>query len=224
MKSIHPRFLTDRFRVLRSLIVGLLITVVIYPKIPIKPALTFAITVALSWDLVALFGKTWYMSISQTRYIFERWQSIESYVVLRSASLVFLSVGVLSFCISDIHDTVHRLPDWVHILVTFIALFMTWLELHNVFALYYAKSYYELNTTELPEGQSQQGFIFEGSEPTFSDFIYVAYSIGLTYSMTDCSVEDSAIRRVVIIHCVASFLYTSTVLSIILSLVTQPPS
>jgi uncharacterized membrane protein len=81
-----------------------------------------------------------------------------------------------------------------------------------------------LNTTEVPEGQSQQGFIFEGSEPTFSDFIYVAYSIGLTYSMTDCSVEDSAIRRVVIIHCVASFLYTSTVLSIILSLVTQPPT
>ena len=222
MKSIHPRFLTDRFRVLRSLVVGLLITAIIYPKIPIKPALTFAITTALTWDLIEFFGKTWHLPVTQTRHIFERWQSIESYVVIRSASLVFLSVGVLSFCISDIHDTVHRLPDWVHIIVTFFALFMTWLELHNGFALYYAKSYYELNPIKLSEGQDQQGFIFEGLEPTFSDFIYVAYSIGLTYSMTDCSVEDSSIRRVVIIHCIASFLYTSTVLSIILSLVTQP--
>ena len=134
---------------------------------------------------------------------------------------MFLSVGVLSFCISEIHATVHRLPDWVHIFVTFVALLMTWLELHNGFALYYAKRYYELNPTELSEGESQQGFIFEGLEPTFSDFIYVSYSVGLTYSMTDCSVEDSDIRRVVIIHCIVSFLYTSTVLSIILSLVTQ---
>ena len=47
----------------------------------------------------------------------------------------------------------------------------------------------------------------------------MAYSTGLTHFMTDCSVEDSAIRRVVIIHCIAAFLFASTVLSIILSLV-----
>ena len=218
---MHPRLLTDRYRVLRSLIIGILISVVLVPKIPPRAALTFAITVALAWDLAVLFGKTWLMDISQTREIFSRWKTYKSYFFLRNIALVFLSVGVLSFCISEIHATVHRLPDWVHIFVTFVALLMTWLELHNGFALYYAKRYYELNPTELSEGESQQGFIFEGLEPTFSDFIYVSYSVGLTYSMTDCSVEDSDIRRVVIIHCIVSFLYTSTVLSIILSLVTQ---
>ena len=64
-------------------------------------------------------------------------------------------------------------------------------------SIYYAKCYYELNRSPLLEGQDQQAFVFEGKEPCFSDFIYVSYSIGLTYSMTDCSIEDSFLRRIV---------------------------
>ena len=146
---------------------------------------------------------------------------MESYVALRSVTLVFMSVGLLCFCINDLHDPKNVLPGHIQIFLTFIALFLAWLQLHNGFAIYYAKCYFEQNPRALEAGESQQAFVFQGSEPGFSDFLYVAYSIGLTYSMTDCSVEDSAIRRVVIIHCIAAFLFASTVLSIILSLVTQ---
>lgn len=218
---MHPRFLTDRFRVIRSILVGFVLTSILHRFLTLKEAVTIAVTLTLALDLVTLYLRTWTLSTQQTRQIFERWKSIESFVALRTVALVFMSVGLLSFCINDLHDTKNVLPNQVQVLSTFLALFMTWLQLHNGFAIYYAKSYYEQNPRSLHDGEPQQGFVFQGAEPTFSDFLYVAYSIGLTYSMTDCSVEDSGIRRVVIIHCIAAFLFASTVLSIILSLVTQ---
>ena len=38
--------------------------------------------------------------------------------------------------------------------------------------------------------------------------------------MTDCGLEDASVRRIVLVHCL-SFLFASTIFSIILSLVTQ---
>ena len=87
--------------------------------------------------------------------------------------------------------------------------------------LFIMPKYYEMNPTPLAADDTQHGFIFEGNEPSFSDFLYISYSIGLTYSMTDCGLEDASVRRIVLVHCLSSFLFASTIFSIILSLVTQ---
>jgi uncharacterized membrane protein len=213
--------LSDQFRILRSFIVGLVVTMVFIHFLSINESLTFSITAALLVDFISLMRKTWLMNNSQTRVVFSRFDANEISVAERTIALVFLSVGLLSFCIADIHIKNNILPNNVIIFVSFAALFLTWFQLHNGFALYYAKRYFEVNPHELSDLSSQKGFIFAGGEPTFSDFLYVSYSIGLTYSMTDCGIEDSSVRRIVIIHCLTSFLFTSTALSIIISLATQ---
>ena len=213
--------LSDQFRILRSFIVGLVVTMVFIHFLSINESLTFSITAALLVDFISLMRKTWLMNNSQTRVVFSRFDANEIAVAERTIALVFLSVGLLSFCIADIHIKNNILPNNVIIFVSFAALFLTWFQLHNGFALYYAKRYFEVNPHELSDLSSQKGFIIAGNEPTFSDFLYVSYSIGLTYSMTDCGIEDSSVRRIVIIHCLTSFLFTSTALSIIISLATQ---
>ena len=213
--------LSDGYRLLRSCAVGFFITLVVMQVIPIKESFTLSITSALFVDFASLMRKTWLMSVEQTRHLFSRFDAKEVLVAERTIAFVFLSVGLLGFCITDLHAKNNVLPDSVHIFVSFAALFLTWLQLHNGFALYYAMRYFEMNPHELDDPASQRGFIFAGSEPAFSDFLYVSYSIGLTYSMTDCGIEDSSVRRIVIIHCLSSFLFASTVLSIIFSLATQ---
>ena len=216
----YPR-LSDQYRILKSFIVGLVVTLVVIQFLSITESLTFSITAALLVDFISLMRKTWLMNNSQTRVVFSRFDANEIAVAERTIALVFLSVGLLSFCIADIHIKNNILPNNVIIFVSFAALFLTWFQLHNGFALYYAKRYFEVNPHELSDLSSQKGFIIAGNEPTFSDFLYVSYSIGLTYSMTDCGIEDSSVRRIVIIHCLTSFLFTSTALSIIISLATQ---
>ena len=109
------------------------------------------------------------LSRHETRQVFERWTSVQSYVALRSVALVFMSVGLLCFCINDLHDS-KMYFGYVQIFLTFIALFLAWLQLHNGFAIYYAKSYFEQNPRALEAGEDQQAFVFQGSEPSFVIF------------------------------------------------------
>ena len=85
--------------------------------------------------------------------------------------------------------------------------------------LLYARMYYRLNPRVSAEGKDPHGFIFSGSnEPVFTDFLYVSYAVGLTYAMSDTSLEASEVRRVVLFHSMVSFLFFSTVLSALLNL------
>lgn len=214
-------YLSDSYRLTRSFLVGTVSTVVFLPILSVRETFTVAISLALTWDLIFFLRRTWLLGIAQTRKILSCSQARESLVAERTIALVFLSLGLLSFCLTELHSPQDALPNHVHIFTAFLALFLMWLELHNGFALYYAKRYYEMNPTPLADDDTQHGFIFEGKEPSFSDFLYVSYSIGLTYSMTDCGLEDASVRRIVIVHCVSSFLFVSTIFSMILSLVTQ---
>ena len=123
---MHPRFLSDRYRLIRSSMVGLVITLILIQLVTFKEAFTISITMALVWDLVTLYRKTWTLSMHETRQVFQRWQSVESYVALRTVALVFMSVGLLCFCINDLHDKKNILPDYVQIFLTFISLFLAW--------------------------------------------------------------------------------------------------
>ena len=78
-----------------------------------------------------------------------------------------------------------------------------------------------MNPTVLVNPGDQKEFVFDGSEPTFSDFLYISYSIVLACSINDCVIKDSSVRRVVSIHCLSSFLYASTGFSIVFALVIQ---
>ena len=215
------RYLSDRFRVLRSFFIGTVSTVTLLPILSIRETLTLAVSLALGLDLIVFLRNTWLLDNRSTREIFSCTEAREALAVERTIALVFISLGLVSFSLTELHSPSDALPNNLHIFIAFIAIFLMWLHLHNGIALYYAKRYYEMNPSSLGDGDPQYGFVFEGSEPSFSDFLYISYSIGLTYSMTDCGVEDSSVRRVVIIHCLSSFLFASTILSIILSLVTQ---
>lgn len=213
--------LTDRYRLSRAMLVGTAITLLFMPILATNEATTIAVASALAVDFCIFIKQSWLIDVNNTRDIFQQFDAKESSVAERTIALVFLSVGILSFCIAELHSKHDVLPNSIHVFISFIALFLTWLQLHNGFALYYAKKYFDMNPVRLDDPEVQLGFIFEGTEPTFSDFLYISYSIGLTYSMTDCGIKDSAVRRIVIIHCLSSFLYASTVLSIIFSLATQ---
>jgi len=215
------KYFSDRYRFTRSFLAGCVVSLICLPIFSTKEALTIAAASSLLIDLISFLRLTWMMNIDQTRDVFAKFMAKQSSVAERTIALVFMSVGLLSFCVSDLQSIDDVMPNSLHIFIAFIALFMTWIQLHNGFALFYAKRYYDMNPEALAPGQEQQGFVFAGSEPSFSDFLYISYSIGLTYSMTDCGVEDSSVRRVVIVHCIASFLFASTVLSVIFSLATQ---
>jgi uncharacterized membrane protein len=106
------------------------------------------------------------------------------------------------------------------LLLSLMAVILSWLLLHTAFGQYYARLYYEETDPQgipFPEGL-RRGFVFPGTpDPTYLDFLYVSFTVGLTYAMSDVNVADEVQRRTVLIHSVISFFFYSTVLGVVLN-------
>ncbi|MEP6785864.1 MAG: DUF1345 domain-containing protein [Sphingomonadales bacterium] len=84
---------------------------------------------------------------------------------------------------------------------------LAWLFGNTVYALHYAHLYYVEGSTG--------GLGFSGTEksPDYSDFIYFAFTLGMTFQTSDTSVDTRALRQVVTIHSLAAFVFNIGVLA-----------
>ncbi len=106
------------------------------------------------------------------------------------------------------------------LILSVIAVLLSWFYLHTAFGQHYARLYYEskdIHGRPFKEGR-RSGFHFPGTEtPTYLDFLYVAFTLALTYSMSDVNVESELMRRTVLLHSLVSFFFYSTVLAGVLN-------
>jgi len=91
---------------------------------------------------------------------------------------------------------------------------VSWSLTHTAFTLRYAHLYYR------DAGEGVGGADFPGgARPRYLDFAYLAFTIGMTFQVSDTSVSSPRIRHTVLLHAVLSFLYTTTILAFVLNLV-----
>jgi uncharacterized membrane protein len=88
---------------------------------------------------------------------------------------------------------------------------LAWATVHTVYALRYARLYYAP-----PEG----GLAFHGDGcPDYTDFAYVALTIGMTFQVSDTDISKRPIRRAAIHHALLSYLFGAVILGIAVSTV-----
>ncbi|MFO0038869.1 MAG: DUF1345 domain-containing protein [Synechococcaceae cyanobacterium] len=214
-----PKEMREIRRIMMALSLGIVVTLVVNLWGRFAEALTIGILVAMVYDLLRVARAAVLLDGRQSRAIFASLQPRRGSLLRRTVMYTFVSVFVLSLCVYDIKQVAGLIPDHARVGLFFAALFAAWVELHLGFALYYAKVYYHLNPLPAASGNSPQGFIFPGNdEPLFTDFLYVAYVVGLTSAMSDVSIEDGLIRRVVLSQAIVSFLFYSTIFSVITNL------
>jgi uncharacterized membrane protein len=86
----------------------------------------------------------------------------------------------------------------------------SWAVLHTIFALRYARLYY----TE-PVG----GIDFtQDPDPTYRDFAYVAFTVGMTFQVSDTDIGKATIRATVLRHALLSFVFGAVILAITINL------
>jgi uncharacterized membrane protein len=202
-------------------LIGTAVTVALLRRLPLDEAFSLGFLSGMAIDLLMIARTSQGMTAAATRQVFAGWRANRALLVERTVLLAFMSIGLLSLSVHDVHSSTSILPTGFRILVYFAALFTTWMQLHIGFAIYYAKHYFSLNPTPAADGPDPQGFVFTGGdEPVFTDFLYVAFAVGLTYAMSDVNLEDSRMRRMVLLHSIVSFLFYSTVISAVLNLLT----
>ncbi|ROQ40810.1 putative membrane protein [Frondihabitans sp. PhB188] len=89
---------------------------------------------------------------------------------------------------------------------------LSWFLIHTLYMLRYAVLYYS--------GETVGGIDFNQDEPpAYLDFAYVAFDLGMTFQISDTSITQSAIRHVVLGHCLLSYLFGSVILATLINLV-----
>jgi len=88
---------------------------------------------------------------------------------------------------------------------------LSWLVVHTVFTLRYAMLYYTG-----PDG----GVSFNQSvPPRYSDFAYLAFTIGMTFQVSDTDLQTPPIRATALRHALLSFLFGTVIVATTVNLV-----
>lgn len=196
---IRPRLLTG---IVIGIIVGLISSSVFKGQIHLL----------IGWDTGVGFYlvTTWAMmirsNVHQLRVRAARHDEGEWTIILLSiaaslSSLVAIGAELLRAHADD------PLRAWRVIAAT-VTILMSWLFIHTIMAQHYAHDYY------LREGTGP-GLIFPDGikEPTYWDFAYFSFTIGVAAQTADVGIASPRIRRVALAHSVLAFFFNTAILA-----------
>jgi uncharacterized membrane protein len=88
---------------------------------------------------------------------------------------------------------------------------LSWVMVHTVFTLRYARTYYL---------QPRGGIDFNESDPpTYLDFAYLALTIGMTFQVSDTNLTSKPIRRIALVHAALSYLFGAVIVALVINVV-----
>jgi uncharacterized membrane protein len=170
------------------------------------------LTVLVAWDVTAVLvvGTVWLaigrLTADETAEfaLSEDDSRAGTHLLLLGAALVSLVGVVLAFLKAN--EGAHHEEVLLESFGVF-TIVCSWLLVHTVFALRYAHVYY----TE-PEGGID--FKSKGAErPDYIDFAYTAFTVGMTFQVSDTDVTRREMRRQVLRHALISFLFGAVILA-----------
>jgi uncharacterized membrane protein len=116
-----------------------------------------------------------------------------------------VTVAVFAAVAAELLDPAHTSGAMKGLIVA--TLILAWLFSNTVYALHYAHLAY------LP-GRTAKGLDFPGTkEPDYWDFVYFAFTLGMTFQTSDVAILDRHVRRTVTWHSVAAFVFNLGVLA-----------
>jgi uncharacterized membrane protein len=121
----------------------------------------------------------------------------------RAMLLVIVSVVMVAILTAVASEAQSKDPPKALIVAT---LAVAWLFSNTIYALHYAHLYYVKG--------SKGGLGFSGKgDPDYGDFVYFAFTLGMTFQTSDTAVETPGLRRVVTAHSFAAFVFNIGVLA-----------
>jgi uncharacterized membrane protein len=97
------------------------------------------------------------------------------------------------------------------ITIGIVSVVLSWATVHTVFMLRYARSHYQ---------NSEGGVDFnETDPPAYLDFAYLAFTIGMTFQVSDTNLTTKPIRRIALSHALMSYLFGAVIVALAINIV-----
>ena len=174
------------------------------------------LTVLAGWDSAAVVLLAWILievmpldaeqtSIHSTT---EDDSRVTAHLLLVGASSAALMGAAAAFVKASQTDGAGKLVLTAAGVATVVA---SWAVVHVVFMLRYAHEYYSD-----PAG----GIDFKNDEaPDYQDFAYVAFTVGMTFQVSDTDVQARLIRRSVLRHALLAYVFGAVILAVTINVI-----
>ncbi|MBS2963505.1 DUF1345 domain-containing protein [Actinocrinis puniceicyclus] len=177
---------------------------------------TGRIALLIGWDVAALtfcawiWLSVWGLDAAATRRHARRedpGRNLADLMVLGAAVASLLAVGAVLFGAAHAKGN----AEYYHAGLAFLSVFVSWALVHTVFMLKYARLYY----TD-PVG----GIAFnQEANARYSDFAYLAFTVGMTFQVSDTNVTESEIRRAVLRQALLSYPLAAVIIAATINLI-----
>ena len=126
--------------------------------------------------------------------------------------LVFTSVLTLVAMAAIAGELKQARAGHILAIVTLVGtLLLVWLFANTIYALHYAHVYYARNEKT---GEDAAGIEFPGTpSPDYGDFLYFSCTLGMTFQTSDSNIRSSIIRRIVLLHSFAAYIFSIGVIA-----------
>jgi uncharacterized membrane protein len=203
---------SQRRRVLGCAAIGLLGGVALTWVAP------WQLAVLAGWDLVAVLvlSRVWLrvgrFSADQTKEFATREDDSRASADLLLVTASLASLGGAAFGLLKAHQSGPPLRALLTV-GSVLTVALAWAVVHTVFALRYAHEYY----TKTVAG----GIDFKSGtyEPDYGDFAYVAFTVGMTFQVSDTDVGNRLIRRTVLRHALVSYLFGAIIVALMVNVI-----
>jgi uncharacterized membrane protein len=122
-----------------------------------------------------------------------------------SRLVLLISAGVSLVAVVSALGLARRERGWDETLLVAaatLAVILSWTLVNSVFTLRYAHLYYSAPADGIAFGGNRTN-----GPPDYRDFAYLAFTIGMTYQVSDTTLRDRRIRRTVLSHALISYVY-----------------
>lgn len=101
-------------------------------------------------------------------------------------------------------------PDIAAAVVGILSVAASWVAVHTAFTPRYARLYFPDRAIDFHQ---------EHIRPTYADFAYLAFTVGMTYQVSDTDIKSTRMRRTVLYQALVSFLLGAIILAMTINLV-----
>jgi uncharacterized membrane protein len=204
------RGITARTEVAISVLLGVAVAV------PVILAFSVPLGLLVGWDLTSLVYVSWLWSTIRNRdahdtakraTITDPDRTLTDVLLLSAAVASLVAVGFVLVRAGQTHGA----EELLRVGLGVVSVVVSWALVHVVFTLRYAHLYY---------AGEEGGIDFNQPEPpTYADFAYLAFTIGMTFQVSDTSVRSPVIRRTALRHALLSYLFGTGILATTVNLV-----
>lgn len=103
------------------------------------------------------------------------------------------------------------------VLLGVIGMLVSWAMVHTIFTFHYAHLYYKIRKDDTP---TTEALVFPGQKkPDYLDFAYFAFVIGMTFQVSDVTINSPKLRRIALGHGLLSFALNTFVIAVTINMI-----